>query len=102
MSNPHVGDIGTTFILAVKRTDGVTIKPLEESIAKQIIFTKSDGTKVTKSATFVTNGMDGQIQYVTVAADLDQEGDWSYQGFVSLPAGSWHTDIVNFHVDKNL
>jgi hypothetical protein len=54
---------------------------------KQLVFTKPDGTQVTKTAAFLTDGSNGIIQYVTVSGFLDQAGTWSVQGYVVFPGG---------------
>lgn len=96
----HVGDVGTVFTVTIM--DGAAIVNISTATVKQILYKKPDGTVLTKTADFSTNGSDGKIKYVTVVGDLDAAGTWSIQGYVEMPAGKWHSDISQFEVFKNL
>jgi hypothetical protein len=95
----HVGDVGTTFILTV--TDGTAVD-VSGATTKQILFGKPNGSTVTKTAAFTTDGTDGKVQYSTVANDLDMAGVWNIQAYVVLAAGSWHSDVTSFVVYPNV
>lgn len=98
----HVDDIGTTFRLTIVDCDDVLID-ISTATVKDIIFKKPDGTKVTKSGVFYTNGTDGIIDYVTIADDLDLAGTgWHVQAFVTLTTGTWSSEIGDFTVVDNL
>lgn len=66
-----------------------TRAPIDVSVAatKQLRFTKPDGTVVTKTASFTTNGLDGQIQYTAEASFLNQSGFWNYEGYIVFTGG---------------
>ena len=96
----HIGDIGTRFIVTVR--DGEAVCPLELATTLQIIFKRPDKQLLTKTATLVTDGSDGQIQYTTIAGDLSQAGAWSFQARIVSPAGEWHSDIQPFTIYPNL
>lgn len=100
--NIHVSDIGTIFKLLI--VDDDTGEPIDLLLAqtKTIIFRKPDGTTVTKTAEFTTDGSDGYIDYTTVENDLDIAGNWNIQGFVSSNAYENHSEIEKFKVRKNL
>src|SRR5678815_4285948 len=91
--------------VAVKTTiveDGQTVDVSGVS-TKQLIFKKPNGTKVTKTASFLTDGTDGIIQYLTEAGFLDTVGIWSVQGYVVFPGGfDGNSDVMTFSVDRNL
>jgi hypothetical protein len=93
----HKLDIGTIIRLVI-RADGVVQDVSSATVTKQIKLQKPDGVTVTKTAVFTTNGKDGQIQYTTVANDLDQVGRWKAQGYVVLSSGTWHTTVETFEV----
>lgn len=98
----HVGDVGTAFKITVKDEDEAVID-ISTATLKQIWFQKADGTVVTKTASFVTDGTDGQMQYVTEDDDLDQTGKWKIQGYIEIGASrKVHTDISEFKVWPNL
>ncbi len=98
----HVGDIGTVFERTVKDQDG-NVVDVSTATTKDFIYTKSDGSKVTKDTEFTNDGSDGKLRYVTIADDLDIEGDWKLQVHVVLPGiGEWWSDISSFRVHGNL
>lgn len=100
MSDLRLGDIGTAIRLTL--LDGATPVNISSATIKQIIFQKPDGTRVEKTATFLTNGSDGKLQYLTQAGDLDQTGTWKVQGYVAMPQWTGKTEIAKFKVVSNL
>ncbi len=96
----HLGDIGTIFEITLKDCDEVV--DLSGATSKLIIFKKPDKIVVTQTASFSTDGTDGIIQYATVLDDLDQTGFWYIQANVTLPSGTWSSEITRFKVYKNL
>lgn len=101
----HVGDYGTLIKVLVKDIDSSGNSAAEDISAattKNIILKKPDGTKLTKTASFSTDGTDGYIQYVTVAGDIDTAGDWELQVYIVEPSGAWYTDTKKFTVYSNL
>ena len=102
VDNIHIGDIGTVFVVTIKDEDE-TVVDVSSASTQQIIFSKPDGTKVTKTSVFTTDGTDGKIQYTTVDVnDLTTKGKWHLQGKVTLSAGTWTTNVGHFKVFKNL
>ncbi len=95
-----VGDIGTAFRGTFKE-DGTAIDISSASVM-QIKFEKPDGTIVTQTASFFTDGTDGVIEYLSVSGDLSIGGKWRLQGFVTMASWTGHSDIVNFKVYDNL
>ena len=100
----HYNDIGTTFSITVKDCISGTATPFNLSSATdlELIFNSPSGVVKTKTASFVTDGSDGKIKYITVDGDLDEVGLWRLQARVVLPLGSWSTDIGTFKVYENL
>lgn len=98
----HEGDVGTAFKITVKDEDDVVID-ISSATLKQIWFQKADGSVSTKTATLVTDGTDGQMQYITVDDDLDQTGKWKIQGYIEIGSSrKVHTDVSEFKVWANL
>lgn len=75
---------------------------ISTATVKSIIFQKPDGTILTKTATFLTDGTDGIIYYDTIAGDLDQSGIYKVQGAVSIGSGSYKGSKSTFKVECNL
>jgi hypothetical protein len=98
----HVGDYGTTFRLTVEDDDGAV--DISAATTREIIFTKPDGTVATKTAALTGDGTDGQMEYVTLSADLlmSAPGLLKYQGHVVIGTGSWKTDVKSRRIYPNL
>ena len=99
----HIGDIGTIF--EVTLMDDLDIVPIANASVMQIVFVKPDEakTKVINTAVLSGDGSDGKMRFITtVVGDLDIKGTWKIQGKVTLPTGSWSTDIDKFKVHENL
>ncbi len=100
-ANPHVGDVGTAFEATVY--DRGSVVDLSGYPTLELIFRAPDGTVTTFTASLVTNGTDGRMQYVTQdAGDLFEAGPWRVQGHIAKADGAWHTSYLAFTVDANL
>lgn len=100
MTDIHVGDIGTTFEIAL--TDAGEVVDLSTNSGIEIIFKNPSAQVTTKTATLVGDGTTGRIKYVTVANDLSIAGSWQMQAKVSTPSGTWSSSIIKFKVLANL
>jgi len=105
----HVGDVGTQFIATIKENvlvNGVWMcKPVDISAGSnfKIIFDKPNGVGVEKTASLLTDGKDGKIQWTTtLTTDLDQDGQWKMQGKVTIGGGTWSSSIDYFRVKPNI
>jgi hypothetical protein len=96
----HVGDVSTVFRFTVK--DGASIVDISDLDTLQVIFRKPDGTTLTKTATYVTDGTDGLMKYIIAEGDIDVAGMWRVQGRVSNSEQNWYSDIQSFKVFPNL
>jgi len=96
----RVGNIGTIFEATIQEAS-VAVN-ISTTTVKQFIFKKPDGTIVTKTAQFVTDGTDGKLKYTTLANDLDLPGTWKIQANVTMPAWAGKTSIGSFKVSTNL
>ncbi len=100
MTDIHVGDIGTRIIVTVY--DNGAVLDVSTATSKSIVFTKPTGTKVTKTATNVTDGTNGQIYYAADASFFDAAGRWQYQAVIGKDGGTYHSNIGTFDVESNL
>ena len=110
MSNPKYGDVGHAFRRTIVDPDGDAI---DVSTATEIIFkfTLPDGTSLYKDGEFVTDGVDGKVQYITdgswsilaephtFTGDLDMVGHWTCVIFVVFGGNQMHTDAFHFDVE---
>lgn len=99
----HKDDVGTVMELTVVDEDGAII-PIDAALTKQIKLRKPPASGnppiiLTKAGVFVTDGTDGKMQYTTVAGDINFDGPWDIQGFISFGATDlFHTESKRFTV----
>ena len=96
----RTADVNTIIRLTIRDQAGAVVD-VSSAIAagtKEIIFKGPDGSLVTKPAVFQTNGTDGGIQYLKLAADFSVAGAWTMQGHVILADGEWYTSRSTFMV----
>lgn len=89
---------------AAEKATGAPRVPVDISAAtvKQLIFRKPDGTTVTKTADFTTNGEDGALEWETQAGDVEPWGTYMVQPNVAIPGFAGRGQRVRFEVLKNL
>jgi hypothetical protein len=103
--NPiYVDDVGTTFrITVVECIDGAdVVVDVSGQSAMDFFFKKPDDTVMQVTPVFTDDGVDGEIEYVTQAAEINLKGVWSLQAEVTLPSGTFRTSIVTFNVKSKL
>jgi len=100
----HLNDIGTIFRATINDcVDGVqSVLDISSATTKELVFKTPLGILKTKTASFTTDGTDGQIEWTTINGDLDEIGEWKLQAYIVLPSGSWRSDIGCFIVNENL
>jgi hypothetical protein len=97
----HVNDIGTSFIATVKNEDD-EVEDISAASAMTFTFKKPSGDTLTVDADFYTDGTDGKMSYISESTDIDEEGNWSLQGVVTIGTSVYHTSIYKFRVYGNL
>jgi len=84
----RIGNIGTIFRATLK----VDIGDLSTATRTEFHVLKPDGSTVTWTATFTTDGTDNKIEFKTVTvADLDQKGNWELEAYAETPGGKWYS-----------
>lgn len=90
----HVGDVSTDFQITVQETlvDGTNVVfNLEDTTARQMIFTAPDGTETTVTANILNGtGTDGILRYINTAVSINATGFWKYRAKVTLTGGAIH------------
>jgi hypothetical protein len=79
--------------------DGV-VKNISDATTKEIKFKSPDGRNLVKTASFTTDGTDGNIQYKTTSGDLNISGTWKWQPHVVTPTDNWYGNLSTFNVGK--
>ena len=99
----HLGDIGTSFQITLRDGEGIVdISSAVGAGTKTITFKKKSGVVVEKEASFLDDGVDGILKYLTILDDLDELGTWEIQAKVILTSGTWRSNIEKFKVYENL
>mgnify|MGYP001168098703 FL=1 len=99
-SEIHVNDVGTRFSMTVQETgSGVDIS---NNSSITVYIKKPDDEVITRSGILLGDGTDGKFHYDTIAGDLDEAGHYKLQAKISLPSGTYYTDIYNFKTHCNL
>jgi len=95
----HLNDIGTDFIVTIV-DDNVPVD-MTGYTTLEYKFVAPSSVSYTRSGepTLVSSGI---MTYTTVDGDLSEIGVWKMQCHVVIPAGEWHTDVVQFTVYPNL
>ena len=98
----HIGDVGTRFLVTIN--DGSNTVNLTDATLRQLNFRKPDDTVVYRTASVAGDGSEssGVMFYDTVLGDLDVAGSYKLQGKVTIPSGTYFTDIYTFKVHCNL
>jgi hypothetical protein len=96
----HQEDVGTTFLAEVA-DEGRSVDVSQAGIS--FVFQKPDSSSVVHPGEFITDGVDGQVRYVTQGGDLDQSGEWKMQLCVEFAdLTRFSSDWKHFTVHPNL
>lgn len=104
-----LNDEGTSIRFLVKEcNDTDPDNPFEELVDVssasniEITFKKPDDTTSVTTGSFVTDGTDSLIHYITEVSFLDQIGTWKGQARITMPTGKWYTSLISFKVSDKL
>ncbi|MCP4263643.1 MAG: hypothetical protein GY774_39970 [Planctomycetes bacterium] len=101
LDNIVSGDYGQTIVLTVKDTDtdaAADISAYTTTIQMQI--SDPDGNVATETATFVTDGSNGQVQYTLTDGDIDEIGVWRIRAKVTSGSAVLSSVWERFTVNK--
>lgn len=96
----HVGDYGTVITLTFY--DDTTLVDISGATTKTVYLKKPNGSVLTKTGVFVTDGSDGKLKYTLVDGDIDMDGLWKIQGYIATASGQWYSDEKDMEVHPNL
>jgi len=95
----HMYDVGTVFLITITDSGSPVDISSGTSASNVMLFKKPDGSILTKSASFNTNGVDGIIKYIVSGSEvLDQSGTWQLTANVNTSTGKWTATSVGFTV----
>ena len=94
----HIGQYGVTVTITLNDIDTDTAADISSYTTLTVDLKSPSGTVTTKTASFVTDGSDGQVQFDLESGDLDETGRWKIQ--VNLISGSSEilSEIAGFSV----
>lgn len=97
----QVANAGIQFIVQVLDEN---LDPINLFGATSLVlaFQAPEGTQFTKTAQFLTNGIDGKIYYVTNDTDLLEAGLWYVQAHVMVGSAQLTTLWGQFQANANL
>lgn len=97
----QIANAGIQVIVQLLDQNG---NPLNISGATALIiaFQQPDGTQFTRTAQYVSTGIDGQIYYVTTAADITEAGLWYAQAQITVGGATLTTQWGQFQANANL
>lgn len=75
---------------------------VRESEETHLVLLKPDGTTLKRAATFLTSGVDGALQYTTVATDLIEAGTYQVQATFVIDSKTQSTRRAKFRVGANI
>jgi len=79
-----VDDLGTDFQATIM--EGASIVDISLATLLEIEFTSPGGKKFVKTASLLTDGLDGGLHYKRLAGDITKKGTWSYIGIATFSA----------------
>lgn len=97
----QIGNAGLQFKVTFLDSEGQPLN-ISGATAKKINLLKPDGTMVQKTASYLTNGIDGAIYFVTGANDIDAAGLWYVQGEVTVGGSTLTTALGQFEANANI
>lgn len=91
-----VDDFG--WIIKLRLMENGAPKPLQTFTTKQFVFLKSDATELTVTASFVTDGSDGLLQYTVQPGDVNKPGTWRVRARIAKTGVELTSEPVQFTV----
>jgi hypothetical protein len=97
MKEMRAGDAGTIMETTIHNDKG-GIVAINLATLLEMTFIDPNGAKFTKTAAFSTDGKDGRLKYVSMAADFMVPGKWGMQAHVVMPSADFHSSMDQFLV----
>ncbi len=98
----QVDDSGINIIVTVTQSDGTTPIDISQAGSMFIYIYRPDGGLITGTASFVTDGTDGKIQYISQANDFTIQGVYKIQAKYIIGGNNKRTERSTFVVEPNL
>jgi hypothetical protein len=97
------GQYGSPIRLVIVDSDGDPIDISSYTTGKTVFLREPFANKtVSFIATYVTNGVDGELQFTPTSGDLDRPGKWEGQIKLATASAAVYTAVFEFNVDKKI
>ncbi len=98
----QVDDSSIDLIVTVTQSDGTTPIDISQASSIFIYLYRPDGGLITGNASFLTDGTDGKIQYITQINDCNIQGIYKIQAKYIIGGATKRTEKSSFVVEPNL
>jgi len=85
----------------IRDQDGLVVD-VSAATEKTITLKKIGAAVASKTLAFTDDGTDGEVEYTTLATDLDAPGTWKVQAVVTIATVVYRTNVITFTVVPNL
>jgi len=85
----------------IRDQDGLVVD-VSAATEKTITLKKIGAAAASKTLAFTDDGTDGEVEYTTLATDLDAPGTWKVQAVVTIATVVYRTTVITFTVVPNL
>lgn len=96
MTDIFLGDYGIPLEVTIT-VNGVA-HDISDATTMGLDFKKPDGSTISRTPTFKTDGTDGVLTYTFTTGELDIVGEWKYQIYVVTPTSGRHTEHGSLEV----
>lgn len=100
MNQAHVGDTGTIIQKTV--VDNGSVLNISAATVKNLVIIDAAGVCTTLAGAFDTDGTDGVLNFTTTSGTWTKKGIATEQVQITLPSGSWSSDIFKRQIEPKL
>jgi hypothetical protein len=100
MADIYIADFGVPFEITIVE-DGAAVN-ISDATTMALTLKKPNGSTLTKTLDFKTDGTDGIVTYTFLTTDLDIAGTWKYQVYIETATSGKHTAHGELDVGGNL
>lgn len=100
MTEIRLGDIGVSLRITVKDQDDAVVDLSSATVS--FLVEKPGGSIATFTASNVTDGTDGLVEYITESGDIDEVGIWTLQVKVVIGSTTYRSTENKFRVMRKI
>ncbi len=97
----HVGDVGTELLISL--TENGVAKDISDMTTREFFLKPPEnGTLKTVTASFKTDGTNGQLTYNLVSGNIDVAGRWEVEAHIAKTGADYASEIGFFNAIARL